>query len=182
VSCRGERWAATAEIATAGRGGGSSLPKEQRRRVQSLLTLNRRVGHASDAVKAAGTGGTKRRESEPPSALSLSASRASGRTRPAKKKRRRGGFRGPDCAPERWWARWRGCLRRSRGAGRAHGADVFVIIAMISSSRASGDKATWLPGKPSRLSQSRHSAVTPSSFCSTSGPARTGEQQGAMLC
>jgi hypothetical protein len=30
----------------------------------------------------------------------------------------------------------------SRGAGRAHGADVFVI-AMISSSRASGDRAPW---------------------------------------
>jgi hypothetical protein len=96
-------------------------------------------------IRAVEKGEIERRESEPPSALWLSASRDTDCARPAKRRRRRRGeVRGPACAPERWWACWKEVIwRGSRGAGRAHGADV-VVIATISSSGAGrgGETAT----------------------------------------
>jgi hypothetical protein len=66
--------------------------------VKCILCCDRRP----NCVRVVGRGVTKTQESEPPSALSLSASRDTACARPAKRRRRRGEVRSPACAPERW--------------------------------------------------------------------------------
>lgn len=85
-----------------------------------------------DGVRAVGRDVTRRQESEPPSALSLSASAACARQ--AKGRRRRGGVRGPACAPERWLACLRGVGSVYEVRARHMGAEVVVIVTISSSS------------------------------------------------
>ncbi|EAT91580.1 hypothetical protein SNOG_00085 [Parastagonospora nodorum SN15] len=95
-------------------------------------------------VKAVGRGETRKRENEPPSALSLSSSKGSACARPAKRRRRRGSVRGSACAPERWWVGARGLCRAHDAQSGLKGADVAVAggdLELLAT--RGGDAATW---------------------------------------